>query len=435
MIKKKYLFLQSVSSPFFKSLARHLISLGHNVVKVNFNVGDWVYHWSEQNENFVGQSASQPASQSTSQSASQSTSLATYITALYKKYNVTDQVLFGDSRPLHITAIDQARLNGIKNHVFEEGYLRPYWITLEREGVNARSALPNDPDWYVAAVDHLPQTHSDHDVEKFTSPFWRRAWHDVNYHLAGAFNPLFYPHYRTHAQETAFVEYVGYVKRLPRVRWTNKTVQRQIDTLILNTTPYYFLPLQLNGDMQVRNQHVLSSMKLLLEYVLASFAQHAPSSAHLLIKNHPLDIGLINYPEMIQQLTVAFGLTGRIHFFESGDLAGILSHALGTVTLNSTVGMTSISQGCPTIALSDAIYNLPRLTFQNGLDRFWQERQIPDRALYACFEKVVMHTTQVNGGFYCPDGIRLAVKGSAARLTAEYSPLEALLQAMKGRER
>ncbi|WP_250313331.1 capsular polysaccharide export protein, LipB/KpsS family, partial [Escherichia coli] len=31
---------------------------------------------------------------------------------------------------------------------FEEGYLRPQFITVEEGGVNAYSSLPRDPDFY-----------------------------------------------------------------------------------------------------------------------------------------------------------------------------------------------------------------------------------------------------------------------------------------------
>jgi capsular polysaccharide export protein len=44
--------------------------------------------------------------------------------------------------------------------------------------------------------------------------------------------------------------------------------------------------------------------------------------------------------------------------------------------------------------------------------------------LFAYFKTVVLSTTQVNGGFYCAQGIALAVQGSAQVLQAERSPIE-----------
>ncbi len=76
---------------------------------------------------------------------------------------------------------------------------------------------------------------------------------------------------------------------------------------------------------------------------------------------------------------------------------------------------------------NDPIYNLPGLTFQGRLDDFWSERPLPDSELFRRFRNTVIHTTQVNGGFYCCNGIDLAVKNSLCMLEPEYSPLENLL--------
>jgi capsular polysaccharide export protein len=112
---------------------------------------------------------------------------------------------------------------------------------------------------------------------------------------------------------------------------------------------------------------------------------------------------------------------------ETGNLDALLRHARGTVTVNSTVGAHSISLNCPTIALSDPIYNLPGLTYQGHLDGFWQNEVKPDAELFGHFRNTVIHTTQVNGGFYSRQGIALAVENCLRRLEQERSPLEELL--------
>jgi capsular polysaccharide export protein len=48
----------------------------------------------------------------------------------------------------------------------------------------------------------------------------------------------------------------------------------------------------------------------------------------------------------------------------------------------------------------------------------------PDPAFFGCFRRAVIHATQINGGFYCPAGIRLAVENSARVLTTERSLLD-----------
>lgn len=80
---------------------------------------------------------------------------------------------------------------------------------------------------------------------------------------------------------------------------------------------YFLFPLQLDSDSQVRRYSPFSGMKEAIAHVLTSFAHSAPKSMHLLIRNHPLDNGLINYRRYIRRFSHACGLEGRVHFVES----------------------------------------------------------------------------------------------------------------------
>lgn len=408
MPHRAFLFLQGVCSPFFARLADQLKADGHRVYRINFNGGDAAYwglrpHWSYRGK---------------------AERLREFLAHKYQRYGITDQILFGDSRPVHRPAVKLADSLGIRTHVFEEGYFRPYWVTLEREGVNGRSLLPRDPDWFWEVGRQL----SDYgDGEPFTSPFWVRASHDVAYHVASASNPLLYPGYHIHAPVSAPVEYAGYIKRFTKLRFVRGSDDAQVQALITGAVPYYLLPLQLNSDAQIRDHSNFDDMAGVLETVLASFARHAPGYTRLVIKNHPLDMGLMNYPRLLARLARDFDLAGRIDFLESGDLMRLIQKSHGVVTVNSTVGALAVGLRCPTIALSDAIYNLPRLTFQGGLDDFWRHAEKPDAELFRRFRNTVIHTTQINGGFYSHSGMAMAVANSRRMLEPDVSPLEALL--------
>ncbi|WP_373976109.1 capsular biosynthesis protein [Chitinibacter sp. SCUT-21] len=333
--------------------------------------------------------------------------------------------MFGDRRPVHVPAVASAQRNGLRVHVFEEGYFRPYWVTLEREGVNARSLLPKDPDWYREVGASLPDYA---DGQAFRSAFSMRAIHDITYHVAGIWNPLFYSGYRTHAPVTAPIEYAAYLRRVASVFLCKQADQELIQRLATQKKTYYVLPLQLNSDTQIREYSQFSDMQQVLRFVMQSFALHAPSESLLVIKNHPLDTGLVNYARHINQLSGEFDLAGRVEYLESGDLNTLLLNAKGLVTVNSTVGGLAIHLGCPTITLSNPIYNLPGLTFQGGLDHFWSNIQPVDRDLSYFFRNTVIHATQVNGGFYCNEGITMAVENSMYALQSDVSPLTDLLQ-------
>lgn len=406
-MKRSFLFLQGVCSPFFGKLADRLVQDGHSVAKINFNAGDAAYWGFRPAMSFRGHDEE----------------LGDFIAAAYERHDITDQILFGDCRPIHGPAVIQARQRSIRTHVFEEGYFRPHWVTLERGGVNAHSPLPRDPEWYRRVGPHLPEYHLG---TPFRSPFWIRAGHDVAYHVAGIANPLLFPRYRTHAPVNAAVEYVSYLSRVHRVRKLEKRDAAIVRTLAEGSVPFYLLPLQLGSDAQIRFHSPFNDMSEVIDSVMASFAQHAPADSRLVIKNHPLDIGLEDYGRTSTMLAERHGIAARVDYLESGDLAALVKRARGTVTVNSTVGSVALAADCPTITLSNPIYNLSGLTFQHGLDRFWTESAAPDAELFRLFRNTVVHTAQINGGFYCKAGIALAVANSVGPLTSDSSPLEAL---------
>ena len=121
------LLLQGPMGPFFWWLARDLRGRGANVHKVNFNAGDALFYP-------VGGLSFRGAIDE----------WAGFLESLIRDNSIDEIVLFGDCRAYHRVAISVACRKGIAVRVFEEGYLRPDWITLEKGGVNGNSFLPTD---------------------------------------------------------------------------------------------------------------------------------------------------------------------------------------------------------------------------------------------------------------------------------------------------
>lgn len=407
-VKRNFLFLQGPCTPFFSMLADRLQAAGHGVFRINFCGGDALYWGRRAAWNYKGKLVA----------------LKDFLDDKYRQFEITDQILFGDQRPVHRPAVDHGKALGVRTHVFEEGYFRPHWVTLERDGVNAHSLLPRDPDWFLEASNRLRQPDK---VLPFRSSFQVRTVHDVMYHAAGTLNPMFFRGYRTHSPVMAPLEYAAYLKRFSLLKLIRRREHGRVQALIASGVRYYVLPLQLNSDAQVRDHSGYEHMGEVILHVLQSFARHAPGEAKIAIKNHPLDMGLMNYQKIIDECERRFDMVGRTVYLEDGDLQALVQNSRGVVTVNSTVGMVALEQGCPTVTLSDPIYNMPGLTCQLPLDDFWTSAPAPDTRLYAGFRQVVMAATQVNGGFYCEAGIDLAVRNSSRVLMAQRSPLEQLL--------
>lgn len=123
---RTFLLLQGPHGPFFHQLGRLLRQTGARVLRVGFNRGDEVFWFRA--PGFLRYDGAPEG-------------WAEWITKTLAQSGVTDLVLYGDTRPIHAQAIAAAHQAGVTIHVFEEGYLRPYWVTYERGGSNDHSRL------------------------------------------------------------------------------------------------------------------------------------------------------------------------------------------------------------------------------------------------------------------------------------------------------
>lgn len=397
--KQRFLFLQGVCSPFFPALAKGLRQEGMQVRKVNFSVGDRVYWRQGEATSYRGPMLELP----------------TFYQAEFESHGITDVVLFGDCRPVHRAAIDLAKQYEIRVHVFEEGYFRPYWVTLERGGVNGNSPLPRDPNYYRQRSKNLPNYDNG---TPFISPFWKRAAYDVGYNFWAGLNPLLHRGVKGHVPYSPAKEYANYFRKSLGAHVSRRRAKAIQATVASSSDPssYYLFPLQLATDAQIIHHSEFDSMTQVIETVVGSFARHAPAHTVLLIKAHPLDPGLVNYARHIRRLTKNLALGGRVMYIDGGNLPALINGSRAVVTVNSTVGASALLHGKPTKALGKAIYNMPGLTDQQSLDDFWRYQTRPDMQLFKSFRNVVIHDTQINGGFYCKNGIDLSVRNSLKKL-------------------
>jgi len=406
MTGRSFLLLQGVASPFFSELEKALNNAGHKALKINFCGGDLLsgrfFSTALKHINFKDKLEALPDFYST----------------IFEQYAISDIILFGDTRPVHLPAIELAKSKNITVHVYEEGYFRPNWVTLEKGGVNANSSLPKSPEaFYDFAKTHGLKAQNN---QKTGGGLSIRAWHDIRYHIAKTLLKPLFPHYQTHRPDSALKEYWGFIQRIPSLKfYFDKKAKQQINDVLASQKPFYLLPLQLGADAQIRIHSSINSIEDLIQTTIKSFAKNTPQDAVLVIKNHPLDPWFVDYPAIIKQALIENKLDeNRVLYLEAGDLISLLKHAKGTVLVNSTVGTSALIYHCPVIALGSAIYNMDGLTFQGSLDDFWGQASPPDQALFNAFKTYVIENSQINGSFYNQKGIKMAVENSLPFLEA-----------------
>ena len=137
------LLLQSPVGDFFLRLANWLTENGKTVHKFNFNAGDDYFYPPTQAHTVVFNDDYDAFPEL----------LQEYIV----QHHIQAVVCFGDTRPYHVIAKRIANENQASFWAFEEGYFRPYYITLEKDGVNAFSPLLRRADFFLEQFPKLAQ--------------------------------------------------------------------------------------------------------------------------------------------------------------------------------------------------------------------------------------------------------------------------------------
>lgn len=389
---RNILLLQGPMGPFFKRLAQDLQWAGAQVCKVDFCGGDWLFSPAGSIP-FRGRIEDWPE----------------FLRQLLRERKIDVVLLFGDCRPLHRLAHEVAHWNGLEIGVFEEGYVRPDFITLERFGVNGYSLMPRSAIYYLHAV-----TASIPPAQRVGPVFGYAAGWAMLYFLVSALLYPWFRHYRHH-RSLSLLQAMPWVRSLWRKMAYSLKERRVLPKLTTEwSKKFYLVPLQVHNDAQVRVHSRFDSMEDFIRQVMNSFARHAPEFTRLVIKHHPMDRGYNDYAEMIGRHAKSLGIEGRVDYIHDQHLPSLLDHALGVVVANSTVGLSALDHGLPVKACKSAVYNMEGLTYQGELDEFWSAAlmESPNPSLLMRFRSYLIKHTQLNGNFYK----RLNVPGSSTGL-------------------
>jgi capsular polysaccharide export protein len=378
----------------FLRLSEALREQGHRVCRVNLGGGDRL-DWPEGAIDYRGTFSEWP----------------TFVDRLLREQSITDLLLFGDCRPYHVKAHGIAKLRGIRTFVLEEGYLRPHWMTLERDGVNARSSLRGSKEWFRAEAARLPEVPA---LPPIGANFKRRARDSYWYYHHVVTGRLRYPHYRSHRQGSIIVDGLGWLWRLGRQK--RREALAQESWINLRGRKVFLFPLQLSGDFQIRAHSPFADMQGAAAYVLESFALHAPGDTHLLIKRHPLDSSFFDWGAFIARLAARLQIRQRVHFVDGGDLDEMAADTTGLICVNSTSATLALAHGKPVCAIGGAIYKMEGLTHCGHVDDFWSHPAAPEPGLYEAFRKVLVDRCLVRGGLASESAVQTLVAGMLKRL-------------------
>lgn len=377
------LLLQGPLGPFFKDFAGVLERSGEVVYKIDFNGGDQLFS-SRSSVPFTGESSQ----------------WSQFFTDFILEHKIETVFSYGDCRFYHHEAKRICINHEVRYFAFEEGYLRPNYITLEEGGVNGHSPLANE-EGHNTIEAHAP-VHAVKNEEKIASNFSQRTFFAMTYDLATFMWGLKFPHYQRHRNPgpiyNGFCWSRGFFRKA-LYRLTEKDAKQ-----ITLQGDFYLVPLQVFNDAQIEFHSDYEDMKAFISEVIMSFSA-SKQSCNLVIKHHPMDRGFVNYSALIKRLASEQGLSGRVFYIHDQHLPTLLKSCLGVVTINSTTALQAFYHHAPVKVMGDSFFDMPGLTHQGDLAEFWLKPKALDAEFADRFKGYLLDHGQINGSFYCDGSI------------------------------
>lgn len=374
---KNVLFLQGPVGGFFRLLSKQLKKNNSKVFKINFNGGDFFFY--PKANIYKGTRKDLPK----------------FYNNFFQTKKIDVIIVYNDCRFIHRKAIEVARKLNIEVWIFEEGYLRPYCITFEKDGVNANSSLPRDKNFYLNQ--HFTSAKP---IREIPGAFKFMAFDAFLYWFFSFILALFFNN-RLHHRTLYPFEFLFWFRSLYR-KYLYKFTEKKLNEKIYSLENKYFLAiLQVYSDTQIK-YHYKKNIEKFIEETILSFANHARAKSYLVFKHHPMDRGYRNYSKLIEKLSEKYHVEGRILYVHDSHLPKLLKNALGCITINSTVGLSAILERCPTKVLGKAFYDFEGLTYQKKLQFFWREAHAykPNSKLVLNFKNYLLQKNQFNANFY-----------------------------------
>ncbi|MHA3914222.1 capsule biosynthesis protein [Halovulum sp. GXIMD14793] len=388
MTDRHFLFLQGPHGRFFSRLAGALKQAGCGIHRIGFNAGDRFF-WKHRNSYTAFEGALE--------------AWRGFLTEFLAQNAVTDIVIYGDTREIHVTALELARANGIRCHCFEEGYLRPYWVTYERDGVNGHSPLM---DLSIAEIrQRLPEVGHPQAVPPAQ---WGALWHHIYlgaiYHWMILFRNQQYRAYQTHRAISVRREWWLHFRRLAKMPVDLIINRAKAARLEASGAAYHVVLMQLAHDSSFIKHSDFERIGDFVDLVVQEFAKGAPQHHKLVFKFHPLEDDRAGLPQLIRTAAAQYGVSDRVHYLRGGKLGPLLDKAKTAVTVNSTAGQQALWRGMPLRVFGRCIYDKPELISTQPLDEFFAMPRRPDKQAYLDFRDYLLQTSQFAGGFYTERG-------------------------------
>ncbi len=408
MTERFILFLQGPHGAFFSNLARVLRQAGAEVHRIGFNAGDqgtWAHK--DSYTAFTQDRADWPR----------------FLEAFLDQHPVTDIVLYGDTRDIHAAARHIAKDRGLQIHCFEEGYLRPYWVTYERDGTNGHSRLMGTSlsEMRAALAGRPPEVQ---DAPAQWGALWQHTLAGMMYHLRILLFNRPYRRVRPHRAISVWQEALLHTARL--FLFPVHVIERRIESrrLRISGANYHLVLLQLAHDASFRDHSDFGHISEFINECCQGFARGAPRHHRLVFKTHPLEDGREPIKALIRKAAKDNGIADRVQMIRGGKLGEMLDLASTAVTVNSTAGQQVLWRGLPLKAFGRSVYSKPEFVSHQPIHEFFAQPRRPDHDAYLVYRQYLLETSQFPGGFYTAEGRADVIRNVADIILKNQDPYD-----------
>ena len=381
LIEGSVIFLVGPIGTFFSRIANYLEKNDIKTYKISFPLYEYGFHKS-QRINY----------------SDDISRFKEFLEKVILKKNIKHIFMYGNVLIPHKQALslsDELDKKGItvNTHIFELGYLRPNFVTLEEKGVNYESSFIRDYNFYE----------KQRPFKKLPVPLKqglriRKIWKLISFlnHCFQNYKVVDFEHKLQPKTIYLWFQFKGFI-----LKFFYKFSEIKLKKKCFSTGPFFLVILQVATDSQILKGSNFSNNKDFIYKVIQNFAFSQTKKTKLVFKHHPRDRGYNNYEKFIFELSSKFKILDRVFYIHDIPLSKVFrnKNCKGTVLINSTVGYQSLFHSIPIKSLGIAPYNLEGLADQNNLISFFQKPKKVNKLLFDKFYRFVLENSQINGNF------------------------------------
>ncbi len=281
----------------------------------------------------------------------------------------------------------------IHSHIFELGYFRPNFVTIEGKGVNYKSDFILGKEFFDKQIPYeiLPEASS-------KGMRFRKIWKGITFvnHSFRKYKIVDFDHKLQPKPIYLWFQIKGFL-----LNHLFRITEYKLKKKLMSSIPFFIVILQVSSDSQLTQGSNFEDNSGFIYKVIKDFAAAKLENINLIFKHHPRDRGYENYSRDIKSFAKEFNLTDKVFYIHDYFLSKLFqnSKCKGTILINSTVGYQSLFHSIPVKALGIAPYNIEGLTYQNDLISFFRNPHVVDNLLFRKFYKYILENSQINGNF------------------------------------